>query len=267
MNRKQRLCPSNSLSPLVPGRGGGGGWGVPAASVRAPPTPPRPGKEPKPRLSAPSGRQMARRKCLSSSASFPVRGKLPARVRRVRAEPPPGGALPVCGAAPRLGALPAWKGAWVFSYCGKARLLCSCTRQSRDWIEAQAFFPQLELRESKSSSLGSEEEARRAAPAHLHVRETGVQREPQEALKSQGHRKMSSRATTVSPLRQRSFRKYLDKGPVSGKIWFLQRAFAVGSLDARLVSFFSRPLSLRGAFCCSPVSTPPTHTHTTMPSG
>lgn len=64
---------------------------------------------------------MARRKCLSSSDSFPVRGKQPARVRRVRAEPPPGGALPVCGAAPRLGARPAWKAAWVFSYCGGPR--------------------------------------------------------------------------------------------------------------------------------------------------
>lgn len=49
---------------------------------------------------------MARRKCLSSSDSFPVRGKLRARVRGVRAEPLPRGALPVCGAAPRLGPPP-----------------------------------------------------------------------------------------------------------------------------------------------------------------
>lgn len=42
---------------------------------------------------------------------------------------------------------------------------------------------------------------------------------------------MNSLATAVFPLRERSLRKYLDRGSVSGKIGFLKTAFAVGSLD------------------------------------
>lgn len=44
-------------------------------------------------------------------------GKLLGRVGGIRTEPPWRRWLPVCGAAPLLGALPAWKAAWVFSYC------------------------------------------------------------------------------------------------------------------------------------------------------
>lgn len=108
MNWKHWLCPSNTLFSHLPGC-------VPAASNQS--GLPCTGKEPKPRLSPLSGWQMVRRKCLNGSDNFPVRGKLLGRVRGIRTEPPWRRQLPVCGAGLLLVGLPAWKAAWVFSYC------------------------------------------------------------------------------------------------------------------------------------------------------
>lgn len=149
-------------------------------SERPPPPHPCTGKEPKPRLSPLSGWQMVRRKCLNSSDNFPVRGKLLGRVRGIRTEPLWRRRLPVCGAAPLLGALPAWKAAWVFSYCcgpwqENPGSFAPAQGKVRTGLRPQLSPLSWNLRELNRSSLGSDE-ARRAGLANLQVTERGVQR-------------------------------------------------------------------------------------------
>lgn len=100
------------------------------------------GKELKPRLLPCSEGRRQRRKCLNSSDSFPVEGKLLGCVTGIRPEPQSRRTLPVCGQAcgkARGSSQLDWSLGIFLQLgpkAGKCRLLASCTGRGQHWPQA-----------------------------------------------------------------------------------------------------------------------------------